>query len=151
MQPTNEHLLDLLALAADAVEGFIDDDPEAAGSKFIDTGCQECTEGNTPAAHDRGLCWLHQARKILRRQPAPENVSEGQSEPSSPITYRIEKRSDEGPTEYWYADVGGFWTTTKEAATIYTELERTEILNKTLKSEPVDFPEGGIWVRVEAA
>jgi len=62
--------IELLGLAVDAIERLIEDDPEWAGSKFIDTGCQHCTDGNTPARFDRGLCWRHQAALVvLQTQP----------------------------------------------------------------------------------
>lgn len=59
-------LLDLLALACEAVESFIDDDPERAGSSFVDTGCPTCTQGCVPNRLNTGLCWLHQAQRILK-------------------------------------------------------------------------------------
>ncbi len=142
LNATYQELYELLSQGVKAVEGFIGDDPERAGSAFIDTGCQHCTEGNTPASHDRGLCWRHRAAQLFKMDSEPLG--------GRPATYRIEKRSDEGPTEYWSHWLGDpLWSLKPDHAKVYTEAERTEILNKTLKSEPVDFPEGGIWVRVE--
>lgn len=69
MQPyisSSDDLLSLLALACDAVDSFIDNEPEAAGGHFISTGCNHCTEGNTPSRFNTGLCWRHQAKVMLR-------------------------------------------------------------------------------------
>ncbi len=68
------------------------------------------------------------------------------------VTFRIEKRGEDGaPTEYWnnLACFGG-WVTVLQNATVYTESERVEIMNKATRGEPCGFPSGGIWCRVES-
>ncbi len=63
-----DELLTLLAEAVKAVEDFIDDDPERAGSSFINTGCNDCTQGNTPSRFNTGLCWRHKAARLLKEK-----------------------------------------------------------------------------------
>ncbi len=69
-EPQPDELLTLLAEAVKAIEDFIDDDPERAGSSFINTGCNDCTEGNTPAQFNTGLCWRHKAARLLKEKTA---------------------------------------------------------------------------------
>lgn len=40
----------------------VDDDPE----RYEVYGwCNECTQGSTPHSKDKGLCWIHKARKLI--------------------------------------------------------------------------------------
>ncbi len=90
--------------------------------------------------------------QIYRDAFGPANVSSGNLTPNKaiPATYRIEEQNP-WATNYWHKSpfVSG-WVVDPADATIYTELERTEMLNKTLRGEPNGFPESGIWVRIEA-
>ena len=54
----------LLAEAVKAVDDFVGDLDDTP-NPFLDTGCNGCTEGNTPTRFDRGPCWLHAAKKLL--------------------------------------------------------------------------------------
>lgn len=52
---------DLLTILREALK-TVDDDPE----RYEVYGwCNECTQGSTPMTFDRGLCWVHKARKLL--------------------------------------------------------------------------------------
>ncbi len=58
-------------------------------------GSMETVEDNLLAA-----VALLESREVSTK-PTPENVPSVDSELNSPVSYRIEKRSDEGPTKYW--------------------------------------------------
>lgn len=64
-------------------------------------------------------------------------------------TYRIEKRSDAGPTLYWSEEFQMFGELLSRA-TIYTEAERRESLQRELRGEPNKFPSGGVWCVLDA-
>jgi hypothetical protein len=59
-RPERRLLLEALTVFDEMIDN-LDDSP----NPFLDTGCNECTEGCTPNRFNTGPCWRHAAKKLL--------------------------------------------------------------------------------------